>query len=90
MNEQGRVDLEFMYGLYQPDLLKYQKEVAEVTGQQPEEIAFTEAEKKELSLSAIAEELRGIYLSEPGTVSRAEPVGRLGNGGGISVRQCPQ
>lgn len=65
MNEQGRVDLEFMYGLYQPDLLKYQKEVAEVTGQQPEEIAFTEAEKKELSLSAIAEELRGIIYLNP-------------------------
>lgn len=65
MNERGCVDLEFMYGLYQPDLLKYQKEVAEVTGQQPEEIAFTEAEKKELSLSAIAEELKGIIYLNP-------------------------
>ena len=39
--------------------------MAEVTGQQPEEIAFTEAEKKELSLSAIAEELKGIIYLNP-------------------------
>lgn len=72
INDYGRVNLPYMLSLYDLDISRFMKEIAEKTGENTEDIGLSAGVESELKREKLIEELQGVIFLNPSTYNEED------------------